>query len=313
MQLAHITDLHIGPLPRPTIAQLMTKRILGFISWHKKRKRIHRTDVLEALLQDLHADPPDHVAVTGDLTNLALPQEFPRSAVWLERLGDVRRRSVIPGNHDAYTSGPFRRGWELWSDAVCSDGQRHMAFPYVHRRNGIALIGLSSAVPSPPGCAFGRLGDEQLQRAEALLAELRDERLFRVVLVHHPPLAHIHRRRGLRDAESFRSMIAEVGAELVLSGHEHELAFAAIAGPNGPVPVTVPVVVGPSASTWREGRPGDGGYIRYHINAGSGSILVQLRRFDVGSGCFRAEETGWLRCGDERAFLEPADWFTSGD
>ncbi len=58
----------------------------------------------------------------------------------------------------------------------------------------MALIGLCSAVPTPPFVASGRLGREQLDAFEGELRALSNEGLARVVLIHHPPLPGQHRR-----------------------------------------------------------------------------------------------------------------------
>ena len=73
--LAHLSDPHL-PIPagalRP-LTQLAGKRSLAYLGWLRKRAGAIPP---EALLADIAAHGPDHVAVTGDLTNLALPVEF---------------------------------------------------------------------------------------------------------------------------------------------------------------------------------------------------------------------------------------------
>ena len=64
-KLAHISDWHIASQPRA--AELVSKRGLGFINWHRKRKYVHRPEILAATVHDLKAAAPDHIAVTGDL------------------------------------------------------------------------------------------------------------------------------------------------------------------------------------------------------------------------------------------------------
>jgi hypothetical protein len=115
---------------------------------------------------------------------------------------------------------------------------QHDRFPIVRRRGPLALIGLSSAVPTRPGHASGEVGRLQLDRLAQSLEQARDRDLFRVVLLHHPPgivEAPLHKR--LTDAEGFRAVIARSGAELILHGHEHRFRFSEIRGPKGPVPV----------------------------------------------------------------------------
>jgi 3',5'-cyclic AMP phosphodiesterase CpdA len=110
-----------------------------------------------------------------------------------------------------------------------------LRFPFVRRRGPLALIGLSSAVPSGPFLATGRLGDEQIARLDELLPRLADH--CRVVLIHHPPgHARGGRFKRLTDAPALRSVLARRGAELVLHGHDHVAALDWLAGPRGPIP-----------------------------------------------------------------------------
>src|SRR6266705_648952 len=100
--LAHLSDPHIGPLPTPRPAELAGKRALGFLNWHRRRRAIHRPEVLDLLARDLAAAGADHIVVTGDLVNLALAAEFAPARAWLGRLGPPDRVTLVPGNHDAY-------------------------------------------------------------------------------------------------------------------------------------------------------------------------------------------------------------------
>ena len=100
--LAHLSDPHLAPLPRPRPLELLSKRGLGYLNWLRKRRLIHRADMLATLVADLKDQGPDHVAVSGDLVNLSLTNEFALARDWLEGLGDPRHVTVVPGNHDAY-------------------------------------------------------------------------------------------------------------------------------------------------------------------------------------------------------------------
>ena len=98
--LAHLSDLHMAV--KPELAQLFSKRGLGYINWQRGRKLIHRPEVLEAVTRDLKAQSFDHIAVTGDLVNLSLPDEYAAAGAWLAALGNGRDVTVVPGNHDVY-------------------------------------------------------------------------------------------------------------------------------------------------------------------------------------------------------------------
>ena len=69
--LAHLSDPHLAPLPRPRLSELIGKRITGYLNWQLRRRFIHDRRVLDALVDDLKARQADHIAVTGDIANIA--------------------------------------------------------------------------------------------------------------------------------------------------------------------------------------------------------------------------------------------------
>src|SRR5689334_23262092 len=114
--LAHLSDPHLAPLPRINPIELMSKRGLGYINWLRKRRLIHRADMLDAVVADLKDQSPDHVAVTGDLVNLSLTSEFAPARAFLERLGTPDLVSLVPGNHDAYVQAAIGFSTRDWGD-----------------------------------------------------------------------------------------------------------------------------------------------------------------------------------------------------
>jgi 3',5'-cyclic AMP phosphodiesterase CpdA len=253
--LAHLSDPHL-PMPQARVSQLLNKRATGYYNWWRHRVHLHVPQALAAIVADIKAQRPDHVALTGDLVNVALPQEFRRAADWLAAFDTPDRLTVIPGNHDVYVSMPWAASLGLWGAYMAGDGQPPATgfdvFPTVRRRDGIALIGLSTGVPKPPLLATGDLGPAQIARAERLLAETGHEGLCRVVLIHHPPLTDQSRWKHLTDASAFQAMIRRVGCEVILHGHNHRSEIARIMGPDGPIPV----LGVSSASAARESRYG---------------------------------------------------------
>jgi 3',5'-cyclic AMP phosphodiesterase CpdA len=264
--LAHLSDPHISPLPEPRPVELIGKRITGYLNWKLRRGAHHRRDVLDRLAADLLAQAPDHVAVTGDLANLSLAVEFDGGRAFLARLGDGNKVSVIPGNHDAYVRATNGMYLTAWREYLAGDDGQNVAFPFLRRRGPLALIGLSTAVPTPPFFASGRLGSDQLDRLAILLARLSKEAVFRVILIHHPPAGARPWLKRLEDAAGFRDVVALYGADLVLSGHDHIAAVNEIAGPRRPVPV----VQVPSASAAPGDPRGGGAYNLYRIDGAPG-------------------------------------------
>jgi 3',5'-cyclic AMP phosphodiesterase CpdA len=244
--LAHVSDPHLPPLPRPRPLELAGKRALGYLNWTRNRHRYHRRDVVDVLISDLQAQVPDHIAVTGDLVNLALEAEFAPALAWLESVGPPDRVTVVPGNHDAYVRATRNRFVETWQSYLAGDaaGDGASAFPTLRRRGPLALIGVSSAVPTPPLMATGRLGQGQMEALERLLARLASEPAFRILLIHHP-LRSSARAKRLTDSPALLALLKQYGVDLVLHGHDHVHSTIWVEGPNGS---SIPVIGVPSAS-----------------------------------------------------------------
>ena len=139
--LAHLSDPHLPPLPATGLRDLAGNRALGYLNWTRNRHKFHRRDVLDTLVSDLQALAPDHIAVTGDLVNLALEAEFAPSLIWLESVGTPDRVSVIPGNHDAYVRVTQHRFAEAWRDYLTGDAtDGGMPFPFVRHRGPLAPV-----------------------------------------------------------------------------------------------------------------------------------------------------------------------------
>jgi 3',5'-cyclic AMP phosphodiesterase CpdA len=249
--LAHLSDPHLPPLPTPGLRELAGKRALGYLNWTRNRHRFHRRDVLDALVSDMQAQAPGHIAITGDLVNLALEAEFAPSLKWLESVGAPDRVTVIPGNHDAYVRATQHRFAEALGNYLVSDDKPDggAAFPSQRRRGPLALISVSSAVPTPPLMATGWLGRTQLDALERMLAGLSAEQAFRVLLIHHP-LRSDSRAKRLTDSSQLLALLKRHGVELILHGHDHVHSTIWVDGPNGPIPA----IGVPSASALAHGR-----------------------------------------------------------
>ena len=234
--LAHLSDPHLPPLPAARLRDLAGKRALGYLNWTRNRHKYHRRDVLDALVADMQGQRPDHIAITGDLVNLALEAEFTPAQAWLKSVGAPEHVTVIPGNHDAYVRATRHRFASMFSDYLRGDaGGEKASFPFVRRRGPLALIGVSSAVPTAPLMATGWLGHTQLQGLERILAQLAAEQAFRVLLVHHP-LHSDSRAKRLTDSLKLRALLHRHGVELVLHGHDHIHSTMWFDGPSGKIP-----------------------------------------------------------------------------
>ena len=259
--LAHLSDPHLPPLPEAGFPELLGKRALGYLNWTRNRHKYHRRDVLDALVADLKAQAPDHIAVTGDLVNLALEAEFAPALNWLQSIGRPELVTTIPGNHDAYVRATRQRFAESWGDYLRGDDTRGVFhFPSLRRRGPLALIGLCSAVPTPPFFATGTLGRVQRDALVRLLEALSADQAFRVLLVHHPLESDSYIKR-LTDAGELIAILKDHGVELVLHGHDHVHSTIWIDGPNG----KIPAIGVPSASAVKHGHHPDAAYNLFSI------------------------------------------------
>jgi 3',5'-cyclic AMP phosphodiesterase CpdA len=236
-RLAHLSDAHIGPLPQPLRRELIGKRLTGYLNW-QRRDKLHSMELLGQLVADIHAHKPNHIAMTGDILNIGLPAEFPLARSWLETLGHHDDVSFVPGNHDAYVRSTLTHLSRTFAPWTSNDADGKSTYPYLRIREGVALIGLSSGVPTPPFIASGKLGTAQIAACEVLLKQCGAEGLTRVIMIHHPPMLEGSRPgRSLVDARAFEAMILRSGAELILHGHNHKMQITHIAGRDGPVPI----------------------------------------------------------------------------
>jgi 3',5'-cyclic AMP phosphodiesterase CpdA len=254
-QLAHLSDPHLGPLPRARFAELLNKRLSGFLSWHLNRRKIHNPLALQLVLEDIRAHRPDHVALTGDLVNIGLPGEYENACRWLEEFGPSNWITFVPGNHDAYIADIWRQGIGKWRSYFTADMRitdvlpvyEDLQFPFVRLRRWVAIIGVSSAIATGVAMAWGKLGERQIEALRAALSETRRRGFYRVLLIHHPPLAGLcPPRKSLIDAAALLPVLESEGAELVLFGHNHEHHHIELASASGPVHLFGV----PSASLW---------------------------------------------------------------
>jgi 3',5'-cyclic AMP phosphodiesterase CpdA len=288
-------------VPKPTAKHLLGKRLLGFLSWQKRRRFNHLPAILDLAVQDARAQDPDHWLVTGDLTHIGLPDEYRQARRWLQKLGKASQVSVVPGNHETYATAPWETTQMEWQNWMSSDRSVSMGkvgqdyYPFVRRRGPVAFVGVSSAVCTAPLLATGRVGQGQLARLAELLEQLKQEGLLRVIMIHHPPQdGAVRPRKRLLDAAAFKAVIAEHGAELILHGHAHHWCRATLASEQRSV-----LVLGPPSTTADHhefGAPGTAGYYYFDLQAQGSewSIRIQRRGYDAEAECFREiDEISW--------------------
>jgi len=286
INLAHISDIHLAPLPPVKWTELMNKRVTGYLNWRLRRQSTLSGEGLHNLVQHMKEQAPDFVAVTGDLVNLGLEPEANTAWNWLQTVGSHESVCVSPGNHDWYLRPSFAYNNDRWGDYMRGETIDAAQFPFVRRVGDVAVISCSSAVPSAPGLAIGRFEQDQADRLARILKLMGDAGYFRVVLIHHPPnLEARHPRLGLYGAKRFRQAVAECGAELILHGHTHKSTIYAIPGLTGDVPV-----VGVAAAGAAQSEDGGEDPARYN--------LFKIERLGTAWSC-TMREFGFQRLGPD--------------
>jgi len=285
-RLAHVTDLHVRNFAGARLRDFFGKRAIGALNLALIRRRKHRMELLAALGEDLRARPHDHLVVSGDLGNVSLLSEWRAARGWIERIGaSVENTTVIPGNHDAYveevvTSGAFEQLFAAYQRADLR--LEADTYPFARLRGEIALVCTNTCVPTGDLGAWGRVGDAQLRRLEALLAAPEVRARFRVLVIHHPPVMHRPpENRNLQDRAKLAAVLARVGAELVVHGHDHRDEFAELPGPDGR---RIPVV-GAGSASYAGSADRCSRYNIYEIDGARIEVVTQA--YDSATGAFR--------------------------
>lgn len=282
--LAHLSDPHLTSLEGVDARSLMNKRLFGYLSWRRRRRRVHQTTVLDAVTADIAVHAPEQILVSGDLTHVGLPQECRAAARWLAGVADPSRLRLVPGNHDRYVNAPWDDTLGHWSAYLERPGAP--AWPRTWSQGDVCVIGIDCATPSGLFMATGTVGEAQIEGLGEALRAAAARGQFRLVMLHHSPLpdGHVWRKR-LTDAAQLIRVIQAHGAELIVHGHGHQEAAAQIAWGSR----RCHVLSVPSASYAVSGRAG---WNLLGIARGEGTwrIDVTARRWVEG-----AMTTAWHR------------------
>lgn len=240
--------------------------------------------VVEALVQWVHAQAPDVLLLSGDITQRATRAQFSAARDFLRRL-QVPRTLVIPGNHDiplfalaARLFNPYGR----YRDAFGPDLEPVLDAP------DCLLLALNTTRWWRH--EDGELSAAQVERVAARLQTARPEQL-RIVAVHQPLVVTRpeDQRNLLHGHADARARWAEAGVDLVLGGHIH-LPFAAPLPTRG---TAWAVQAGTAVSSRvRSGAPNSVNLIRGPWIDAQGQRHCTLERWDhpaAGSGFVAAE------------------------
>ena len=203
MRILHFSDPHVQ-LPRwreRPLRELGPLRAVATVELWKGRGRDYdgALEVLHRIIRCADTHRADLVVCTGDLTQLAMEEEFALAREALAPLGD--RFLTIAGNHDRYPlAGKPNRLYEQY-------------FPPRPLPDGFAALDSCGEVCWPV-----------ITQGRIVEAELRQDLAGKIVLVHHAPFRANgvpdwpwHRLRGAR-----KLLEAARGATAILCGHIHQ-------------------------------------------------------------------------------------------
>ncbi len=195
-------------------------------------------EITDAFLDEVLADPPDLVLLTGDLTFNGAEISHRRLAGKLQRLEDAGIPVlVLPGNHDVYNENaalyrggsfervPFASGEsfaEIYRDfgpgeALSADSD---SLSYVWQLNEQVWIMMLDENTAHDFCG---LSDRSFQWIEAQLQKAREEGRFVLVAGHQNVFQHSIFRGGyvIQEAQRLQELLRRYGVPLCLSGHLH--------------------------------------------------------------------------------------------
>jgi 3',5'-cyclic-AMP phosphodiesterase len=224
MRVAHLSDVHVLER-RPGVGDGYTLRT-RLVSYARTLDPQSRLAKLRRSLAAVRESGASHVVITGDLTEIGSEAQFD---VFAQALHDSKITpdsvTLVPGNHDAYTSsGGWTRAMS-GSLAAFAGGSAGEMGKVVDRGEVVFLPIDASRFQS-----ITRAGGEITSAAaDAIEARLRDPWMQRrsVVLVqHHPPFAAHGRVSGWIDGLRGGARLVAIAQRhpnvQILHGHLHK-------------------------------------------------------------------------------------------
>ncbi len=195
-------------------------------------------EITDAFLDEVLADPPDVVLLTGDLTFNGAEISHRRLAGKLQRLEDAGIPVlVLPGNHDVYNENAARYRGGSFERVPFADSE---SFAGIYRDfgPGVALSADSDSLSyvwqlneqvwimmldENTAHDFCGLSDRSFQWIEAQLQKAREEGRFVLVAGHQNVFQHSIFRGGyvIQEAQRLQELLRRYGVPLCLSGHLH--------------------------------------------------------------------------------------------
>lgn len=234
-------------------------------------------EAMEALIAERRFDV---VAISGDLTQRARSGEFQRARAFIRHAERTSQVICIPGNHDVqWWKSPLGLG----DDGAILATYRKYVNPEIEpvlRVPGAAFAGLNTSHGVTRQTLTWRLRDvsiigivrrAQIERLRKVFADV-PQGDARVIVMHHNPMkGELSQRHGLKDTSRALGAFADLQADLVLCGHDHQDAIHYVEHTRKG---TVISTAGTVSNRMRGGRPSSVNSIRITASQIEVSTLV---------------------------------------
>jgi Icc protein len=231
MRIAHLSDVHMLDA-RPSRARSGYSMGHHFLSFGRPLDADLRKRKLAHALSASRRVGADHIVVSGDLTEIGAPGEFETLAEVLHDSGiPADRMTLVPGNHDLYTSADAWR-WAIQGPLAAFKATSADKAGRVIECAGVRILPIDVARHQPVTRSAGWIGQEELESIHRHGADrgLSDRPL--VVVQHHPPFVRptkaLHWIDGLVGAKHLMSLLETFRHLFVLHGHLHSAVNRAL-------------------------------------------------------------------------------------
>jgi 3',5'-cyclic AMP phosphodiesterase CpdA len=222
-------------------------------------------EAMEALIS---AQKYDVVAISGDVTQRARSGEFQRARAFIRHAERTSKVICIPGNHDVqWWKSPLGLG----DDGAILANYRRWVNPEIEpvlRVPGAVFAGLNTSHGVTRQTLTWRVRDvsiigivrrSQIERLRGEFASVPASDA-RVIVMHHNPMkGELSQRHGLKNTARALGAFADLQADLVLCGHDHQDAIHYIEHTRKG---TVISTAGTISNRMRGGRPSSVNSIR---------------------------------------------------
>lgn len=227
--LIHLSDLHFGEKSLSlgnvlSYSGLFSKRIIGYLNHRLFRKKKFDPETKERVIEKLLGMEWDYLVISGDLTILAMEEEFVEAREALEPILQKGKVLLTPGNHDYYCVDATRPDLLAKYFGDCFPFDRKQEVNFLELNHRAILYEVNMAVPRPAFLSHGKICGNPEKIAEHMKNHAVDR--TKLVVGHYP----VFLPEGV--AESFHHALANRSrmqrfliqneVDLYLHGHMHQ-------------------------------------------------------------------------------------------